>query len=87
MDKYQGKSLLKWKYGAYNWFKIDIFGHSYVRIMRSYNDKNIEPIFSDKLKNMEKCLNLEKLRTAEPQKNLPVLIRKKVCILLKTKYR
>ena len=80
MDKYLGKSSLKWKYGAYNWFKIYRFGQSYVRIMCSYRDKNIEPIFSGKLKNMKKCLNLENLRTAEPQKKILVLIRKKVCI-------
>ena len=45
--------------------------------MCSYWDKNIEPIFSEKLKNMKKCLNFENLRTSEPQKKLLVLIKKK----------
>ena len=45
--------------------------------MCSYRDKNIEPIFSEKLKNMKKCLNLQNLRTGEPQKKLLVLIKKK----------
>ena len=47
--------------------------------MCSYWDKNIEPIFSEKLKNMKKCLNLQNLRTGEPQKKLLVLIKKNVC--------
>ena len=45
--------------------------------MCSYWDKNIEPIFSEKLKNMKKCLIFENLRTSEPQKKLMVLIKKK----------
>ena len=40
---------------AYNWFKFDLYGQKYVRIMCSYWDKNIEPNFSEKLKNMKKC--------------------------------
>ena len=48
--------------------------------MCSYWDKNIEPIFSEKLKNMKKCLNLENLRTSEPQKKLLVLIKKSVYV-------
>ena len=48
--------------------------------MCSYWDKNIEPIFSEKLKNMKKCLNLQNLRTGEPQKKLLVLIKKK-CVV------
>ena len=48
--------------------------------MCSYWDKNTEPIFSKKLKNMKKCLNLQNLRTGEPQKKLLVLIKKKVCM-------
>ena len=46
--------------------------------MCSYRDKNIEPIFSEKLKNMKKCLNLQNLRTGEPKKKLLVLIKKSV---------
>ena len=46
--------------------------------MCSYSDKNIEPNFLEKIKNMKKCWNLENLRTTEPQKNLLVLI-KKMC--------
>ena len=45
--------------------------------MCSYRDKNIEPIFSEKLKNMKKCLNLQNLGTGEPKKKLLVLIKKK----------
>ena len=45
--------------------------------MCSYWDKNIEPIFSEKLKNMKKCKNLENLRTSEPQKNYWFLQKKK----------
>ena len=50
--------------------------------MCSYCDKNIEPIFSEKLKNMKKCLNFENLRTSEPQKKLLVLIKKKCVVVM-----
>ena len=40
---------------AYIWFKIDFYGQKYFRIMCFYWGKNIEPIFSEKLKNMKKC--------------------------------
>ena len=66
---------------AYIWFKNDLYGQKYVRVMCSHWDKNIEPIFSENLKNMKKCLKLGNLRTSEPQKNLLVLIKKKVCKL------
>ena len=46
--------------------------------MCSYWDKNLEPIFSENLKNMKKCLNLQNPRTGKPQKKLLVLIKKSV---------
>ena len=48
--------------------------------MCSYRDKNIEPIFSEKLKNMKKCLNLQNLRTDEPKKNYWFLGIKKMSV-------
>ena len=58
-----------WEYGANIQFKIDLFCQYYIYVTCSYSDKNIQPNFLEKIKNMKKCLNLEILRTAEPQKN------------------
>ena len=42
------------------------------------SDKDIEPNFLEKIKNITKCWNLENLRTTEPPKNMLALIKKLV---------
>ena len=65
-----------WEYGTNIQFKISLFGQYFIYVTCSYSNKNIEPNFLEKNKNMKKCWNLQNLRTTEPQKILMVLIKK-----------
>ena len=49
-----------WEYGANIQFKIDLFGQYYIYVICPYSDKNIEPNFLEKIKNMK---NAEILKT------------------------
>ena len=44
-----------WEYRANIQFEIDLFGQYYIQVTCSYSDKNIQPNFLEKIKNMKKC--------------------------------
>ena len=44
-----------WEYGANIQFENDLFGQYYIYVTCSYTNKNIEPNFLEKNKNMKKC--------------------------------
>ena len=48
---------------------------------------SISTILQEKIKNTEKCSNAKKLRTAEPQQNYLVLIKKNVVVCLQSNFR
>ena len=73
------------------WLKISLFtsilGENmafFAKSRRKLRTKNFEAHFHRKLRTLEKCSNVKKLRTAEPQPIFTGSYKKKECILSKS---